>query len=224
VTAAEVGAVALQELDLLLAENEGGIAGGLFQAQQALGSRFQIVSQPGAANAAGADGDAHQAQLVGDALRAVGRPVQGIVEDLLFNLGGEAVWMRVFGSTLVLDERGDTADLEGASDFVEGVSMVAHDATGFGHVADLLGELEQGQFPSGTLGRGGHLGSSSVIGGWRFQFTSEDRVAAAFFRTKKKRHCRKITKLDQSNATIVPLLTQGSIRNRLDKKRGEGQS
>jgi hypothetical protein len=59
--------------------------------------------------------------------------------------------------------------------------MVAHDVAGFGHVADLLGELEQGQFPSGTLGRGGHLGSSSVIGGWRFQFTSEDRVAAVFF-------------------------------------------
>jgi hypothetical protein len=59
--------------------------------------------------------------------------------------------------------------------------MIAHDAAGFGHVAELLGEFEQGQFPSGTLGRGGHLGSSSVIGGWRFQFTSEDRVAAASF-------------------------------------------
>jgi hypothetical protein len=89
--------------------------------------------------------------------------------------------MRVFGSTFVLDERGDTADLKGASDFVEGVSMVTHDLAGFGHVAELLGELEQGQFPSGTLGHGGHLGSSSVIGGWRFQFTSEDRVAAASF-------------------------------------------
>lgn len=55
-TAAEVGAVALQELDLLLAEHEGGIAGTLFQSQQTLGSRFQIVSQPSAANAAGADG------------------------------------------------------------------------------------------------------------------------------------------------------------------------
>lgn len=89
--------------------------------------------------------------------------------------------MWVFGSTFVLDKRGDTADLERTSDFVEGVSMVAHDVAGFGHVAELLGELEQGQFPSGTLGGGGHLGSSSVIGGWRFQFTSEDRVAAAFF-------------------------------------------
>jgi hypothetical protein len=89
--------------------------------------------------------------------------------------------MRVFGSTFVFDERGDASDLEGASDFVEGVAMVAHDVAGFGHVAELLGEFEQGQFPSGTLGRGGHLGSSSVIGGWRFQFTSEDRVAAAFF-------------------------------------------
>jgi len=119
--------------------------------------------------------------LDSDALRAVSRPVQGIVEDLLFDLGGEAIGMRIFGPTLVLDERGDASDLEGTSDFVEGVSMVAHDVTGFGHVAELLGELEQGQFPSGTLGRGGHLGSSSVIGGWRFQFTSEDRVAAAFF-------------------------------------------
>jgi hypothetical protein len=93
--------------------------------------------------------------------------------------------MGVFGSALVLDEGGDAADLEGASDFVEGVPMIAHDLAGFGHVAELLGEFEQGQFPSGTLGRGGHLGSSSVIGGWRFQFTSEDRVAAAIFNSEE---------------------------------------
>jgi hypothetical protein len=49
VTAAELGAIALQELDLRLAEHEGGIAGGLLQLQQALGSCLQIVSQPAAA-------------------------------------------------------------------------------------------------------------------------------------------------------------------------------
>jgi len=76
VTAAELGAVALQELDLRLAEHEGGIAGGLFQSQQALGSRFQIVSQPGTADAAGTDGDAHQAKFVGDVLGPVGGPFQ----------------------------------------------------------------------------------------------------------------------------------------------------
>ena len=88
-TTAEVGAVALQELDLLFAENKGGIASRLFQAQLALGSRFQIVSQLGAAN---------------------------------------------------------TADLEGTLDFVEGVSTVAHDVAGFGHVSELLGELGRDSF------------------------------------------------------------------------------
>ena len=56
--AAEVGAVALQELDLLFAEHEGGIAGARFQSQQALGAGFEIVSQPDAADAGGADGHA----------------------------------------------------------------------------------------------------------------------------------------------------------------------
>jgi hypothetical protein len=63
--------------------------------------------------------------------------------------------------------------------------MIAHDVASFGYVAELLGEFEQRELSSGTLGRGGHLGSSSVIGGWRSQFTSENRVAAAFFRTEK---------------------------------------
>jgi len=181
VPASKFDRVALQQLDLLLAEHEGGIAGGLLQPQQAFGLGFQVVPHPDAADAAGTDGGSHQSKLIGDALWSVSRFSQRVVEDLLFDLGGKAIGMRVFRSALVLDERSDASDLEGSSDFVERVPMVAHDLAGFGDVSELLGEFEQRQFPSGTLGRGGHSDSSWVIGGWRFQFTKEDRVAAASF-------------------------------------------
>jgi hypothetical protein len=90
------------------------------------------------------------------------------------------------GPPAILDEGCHAAGLEGAFDLVEGVAVVAHDVAGTGDVAELLGEFEQRELASGTLGRGGHLGSSSVIGGWRFQFTSENRLAAAFIRTEEK--------------------------------------
>jgi CSLREA domain-containing protein len=57
---------------------------------------------------------------------------------------------------LLLDEGRDPADLDGAADLVERVAVVAHDAAGLGDVAQLLGELEQGELPSSTLGQGGH--------------------------------------------------------------------
>jgi hypothetical protein len=47
-------------------------------------------------------------------------------------------------------------DLEGALDLVERVAVVAHDAAGLGAVAQFLGQVEQGQLPSGTLRQGGH--------------------------------------------------------------------
>jgi len=113
-------------------------------------------------------------------------PFQTVVEDLRFDLGGDAVGMWAPGAATVINEGSDTADLKSAANLVEGVAMIAHDVAGSRHVAELLGEFEQRELSSGTLGRGGHLGSSSVIGGWRFQFTSEDQVAAAFFRTEEK--------------------------------------
>src|SRR6185312_667580 len=99
------------------------------------------------------------------------------VEDPLLDVGRDAIRMRVPRPALLLDERGDAADLKRALHLVERVAVVAHDLAGLGHVAQLLSELQQGQFPSGTLAGGGH----SVLQGfgvWRFQNTPSDRVAA----------------------------------------------
>jgi hypothetical protein len=42
--------------------------------------------------------------------------------------------------------------------------VVAHQPAGLGDVTELLGELEQRELPSGTLGQGGHSGPSWVSG------------------------------------------------------------
>src|SRR5262245_7306716 len=44
------------------------------------------------------------------------------------------------------------SDLEGATHLVEGVAMESHDATGLRDVAQLLGELEQRELASSSLG------------------------------------------------------------------------
>jgi len=112
-----------------------------------------------AAHAARADLGAGQTQLIGDALRAVRREGQGVVEDLLLDLGRDPVRVRMPRSALLLDEGGHAADLEGPAHLVEGVAVVAHDLAGLRHVAELLGRLQQGQLPLGTLRQRGHLGS-----------------------------------------------------------------
>jgi hypothetical protein len=85
-----------------------------------------------------------------------------VVQDLGLDLGRDATWMWSAWSTLLLDERVHAADLKRALDLIERVAVVAHDArvahdaAGLGHVAQFLGQLEQGQLPSGTLRQGGH--------------------------------------------------------------------
>lgn len=73
---------------------------------------------------------AGQAQLVGDTLRAVRWESQGVVEDLLLDLGCDPVRMRMPQSALLFYEGGHPADLEGPAHLVEGVAAVAHDLTG----------------------------------------------------------------------------------------------
>jgi hypothetical protein len=78
----------------------------------------------------------------------------------------------------LFDESCDATDLEGTFDFVEGVAVIAHELAGFGDVAELLGELQQGQFSLGTLGERSHLGTPDS---WSFAITNlsrNTRVAA----------------------------------------------
>jgi hypothetical protein len=155
--------VTLQELDLLLAEYEGVLTRRCIQTQQTLDADFEIVSKPDAANAGGAYGHPLKPQFIGDPLSAVCGPLQAVVENLDFDLGRNAVGMWSPRAAAVLDQCGHGAGLEGAADLVEGVAVVAYSIAGTGHVAELLGELEQREFSSVPLSRGGRAVSSAVV-------------------------------------------------------------
>lgn len=78
--AAEVDAVSLEERDLRVGEEDGVVLGGPLEAQQALRARLEVMAQP-TPRTPDALTEVLQAQLVGDALRAVRRKLQGVVED-----------------------------------------------------------------------------------------------------------------------------------------------
>ena len=123
-----------------------------FQAHQALVAGLQIVAQPDAADARGRDFDAGQAQVIGDALGAVGRPGQAMGQHPFLDLRGDPVRVGAAGAAALFDQRGDAPHLEGAADFIEGVAVVAHDLAGPGDVAEFVGQLQQRQLAFGTLG------------------------------------------------------------------------
>jgi len=58
----------------------------------------------------------------------------------------------------LFDQGSDAADLEGTTNLVEGVAVITHYLAGLGHVAEFFGQLQQGQFPLGTLRERSHLG------------------------------------------------------------------
>jgi len=126
VTASEVGALALQQLDLGLREHEGLLAGVALEAHQALVACLDVVAEPDAPDAAGTDVHVVEAQLIRHPLRPLRRVLQRVVEDSLLDVGSDAVRVWVSGAALLLDERGDAADLEGALYLVERVAVVAH--------------------------------------------------------------------------------------------------
>ena len=68
--------------------------------------------------------------------------LQRVGEDLRLDLLGDAVGMRAARPAALLDERGDSADLGRSPDFVEGVAVVAHDATGLRDVLQFLGKMD----------------------------------------------------------------------------------
>ena len=156
VSAAEVHAVTLEELDLLLAEDEGRLLRLPLEAQQALVAGLEVVAHPDPAHAARADLDVLHAELVGHPHATLGREVEGVGQDLLLDLLGDAVGMRAARAALLEQKRGCSSRLEGPSHLVEGVAVVSHEAAGLGDVTELLGEFERRELPSGTLGQGRH--------------------------------------------------------------------
>jgi len=93
-------------------------------------------------------------KLMGDSLGAVGWPIEAVLENPFLDFWRDAVGVRASRTSAFLDQGSDAADLEGPSDLIEGVAVIAHDAAGLRDVAELLGKLEQGELPLGTLGWG----------------------------------------------------------------------
>src|SRR6185312_488908 len=93
---------------------------------QALVARLDVVAEPDAPNAARADVHVVEAQLIRHPLRPLRRILQRVVEDSLLDVRSDAIRVRVTRAALLLDERGDTADLKGALHLVERVAVVAH--------------------------------------------------------------------------------------------------
>ena len=105
---------------------------------------------------------------------------EGVVEDLVLDLVRRRGWgADRAGRGFCSIRAADAADLERALDLVERVAVVAHDLAGLGDVAELVGELQQRQLPSGTLWQGGHLGLLLVVGWFSdSNLPRKDRVPA----------------------------------------------
>ncbi len=129
--AAEVDGVALEQADLRLRQHVSVCLHVLLQAHQPLVASLQPVAMPHAAHAGRAHLDALETQLIGDALRPVSRELQGVVEDLLLDLGRHAVGVRVAWPPSLFDERRDAAYLEGATNLVERVAVIPHELARF---------------------------------------------------------------------------------------------
>src|SRR5690606_37752206 len=134
--------------------------------------------QPHAADAGRTDLAASQPQFVRHALRTVRWIAQGVVEDLLFDFGRHAIGMGVAWAAFLFDQGSDAADLEGTTNLVEGVAVITHYLAGLGHVAEFFGQLQQGQFPLGTLRERSHLGTPDSWWFGDYQSIPETRVAA----------------------------------------------
>ena len=135
VSAAEVDGVALEQLDLLVAEHVGVVVHVLLEAKQTLVARLQRVAQPDASYTVQRHIHALQTQFVGHSLLAVRRVLERVGEDLLLDLGLDAVGMRRLRATSLLDQAGHASDLEGAAHLVERVAVVAHQPAGLRDVA-----------------------------------------------------------------------------------------
>jgi hypothetical protein len=104
VPAAEVDAVTLEQLNLLLGQDDGVVLSLPLQSQQPLVTGLQIMPNPNPANPARSNLDALKTELVGDTLTAVSRTDHRVVEDLLLDLRGYTIRMRTSRSALVFQE------------------------------------------------------------------------------------------------------------------------
>ena len=105
---------------------------------------FDSVAQPAAAHAARTELCPTEALFVRDAPWTIGGEIEGVVEDLLLDVGTHAIGVRIHRSTAFLVEGGHSADLECTADLVECVAVIANKLAGIGDVPALFGQLQQG--------------------------------------------------------------------------------
>jgi hypothetical protein len=86
--------------------------------------------------------------------------------------------VRIARAALLLDQCGRAADLEGAAHLVEAVAVIAHQLASLRDIAELLGQLQQGQFSLGTLRERSHLGTPDSSWCGNHGSIPETRVAA----------------------------------------------
>ena len=147
----KLGRMALEQSDLGIGQDIGLFLRLGLQPHQTLVSGPQIMAQPDAPDAGRADVHPGQPQLVGDACGAMSRLDQAALQNALLNGFRNPVGMGMLRPPALLDQGGNAADLEGLLDLGESVAVIAHDLAGLGHVAEFLGQLQQGQLPLGTL-------------------------------------------------------------------------
>jgi hypothetical protein len=139
--------VAFQQPNLRVGQHERLLASMALEPHQSLVARLDIVAKPDTSDAASADVHVVEAELIRNALRAVSRGLQRVIENPRLDVRSDAVWMRIGRTTLLLDERSHATDLEGALHLVERVAVIAHQFAGLRDVAELFGELRQRQCP-----------------------------------------------------------------------------
>ncbi len=140
-TFAKLGAEALEQANLLVIELNGLLTVSFLKAQQAIVFGEQIVPLPHATHAAGTDVDTLQSQFLRDPQRAVSRPVEGVIEDGLFNLGRNPIGMSPFTAGQFIKQALGAIGLVITANFVELLTAVADELAGFADVIELFGEL-----------------------------------------------------------------------------------
>jgi hypothetical protein len=86
--------VTLKKTNLLLGQHNGLLSRVLFEAQQPVVARLDVVAKPDAPDTSRADVDVVQAKLVRHTLRPMGRELQGVIQNPLLDVGRDAVGMR----------------------------------------------------------------------------------------------------------------------------------
>jgi hypothetical protein len=160
---AELGIEALQEADLFVGELDGALAGVFFEAQESLVFGEEVVAFPDAADAAGGDADLAQGEFVGDAQAAVCGEIEGVLEDGVLNVLGQAVGMGFLGTGQAVEQALGAEGLEVPSDLVELLAGVTHDLAGLGYVVEFSGEFEEAELAACDFVSGGHVGDQVWI-------------------------------------------------------------